>query len=391
MKFLSYNRGMQKKDKRLIFPEYTRTQVKNAGNRIRANSLTDHDEKIIENWRSSHNHILNTWFVTLVHRIERVDFPIFLGQRLKRKNTIYDKLRRPKTQSMSLERMYDIAGCRMVFENMDDLYNFRDSMLTETRFGHKRIKKHHKDYVEKAKDSGYRGIHDIYSYKGDPRRNRIRSAISRKEPWDGLFIEIQYRTKYQHAWATAVEVADIIKKSRTKFSDDADAEQNQFFKYASEIISRVYEGYRSCHSSLSDEELVNGFNEIEQRINLLQILKSVKVIKTNISDKDKKAIIIHLHIKDFVPDIEIRSFKSTNEASKKLLELEKKFPADDIVLVKSDKISSIRNIFRNYFTDAEDFVKYIEDGLVALCEGRVLFETVPKQVRRPKQLTLFDA
>lgn len=381
---------MQKKDKRLIYPEYTKSRVKKAGDAIRSNSLTEQDEKVVENWRSSHNHILNTWFVTLIHRIERGDVSVFLGQRLKRKNTIYDKLRRPGTDSMSLERMYDIAGCRMVFDNLDDLYNFRESMITESRFGHKLIKKHHKDYIEKPKDSGYRGIHDIYSYKGDPRRNRIRGKTPHKEPWDGLFIEIQYRTKYQHAWATAVEVADIIKRSRTKFSAAADVEQNQFFKYASEIISRAYEDSKSCYPLLSNEDLMNGFNAIEQRINLLQILKSVKSIKTNISDKGKKAIIIRLHIENSVPKIEIKSFKSTTEANNRLLGLEKEFPSDDIVLVKADKISSIRNIFRNYFTDAEDFVKYVEYGIVALREGRVLFETKPKRIRRPIQLTLFD-
>lgn len=372
---------MSNKDARLIFPKYTKTQVRKAGDAVRSNSLTQEQEKIIENWRSSHNHILNTWLVTLLHRIQKEHIPATTGQRLKRKNTIYDKLKRDGTSAMSLPRMYDIAGCRVVFDTLADLYNFRDAMLATARFRHKRIKKHHKDYITKPKNSGYRGIHDIYEYKADPRRPKH---------WDGLFVEIQYRTKYQHAWSTAVEVSDIVKKSRTKFSDKANVEQNKFFQYASEIIARTYESSQSCCKDMSDRELVNSFIRLESKLGLLKLLESINVLSLTLSENDKRAIIIWLHIENDEPNVVTLPFKKLSEANKKLFELEKEYPQDDIVLVKSDNAGNIRNVFKNYFTDAIDFVKYIKAGLAALNEGKSLTDIGEPSKRIPMQLVLFE-
>ena len=353
---------MSKADSSLISPKYSKTQVNNAGEHVRSKKLTEEDEKIIENWRSSHNHVLNTWLVILIHRIAREKIPAITGQRLKRKNTIYDKLQRPDTHAMSLARMYDIAGCRVVFDNMEDLEDFRESMLNNSRFLHKRIKKYHKNYIKNPRSSA----------------------------WDGLFIEIQYRTKYQHAWSTAVEVADIVRKSRTKFSDSAYADQNRFFQYASEIIARVYENSTSCCPELSDEELVEEFKALERQLNLLKVFKSIKVIQPEIEDNDKRALIIRLHIDNDEPVVTTIPFISTSEDNIKLYELEKEYPEDDIVLVKADKISSIRNIFKNYFTDTIDFIKYIEHGIIALKKGKRLTDIKTNRQRKRRQLLLFE-
>jgi len=373
------------RDRRLTYPFYPRNQVRRAGLRARIGFLTEKEEMIIENWRESHSHILSTWFVIITHRIKRLGLSAVPGQRLKRKKTIFDKLSRHGTHNMSLERMYDIAGCRIIFENLEDMSYFRYSMSEESRFKHKRKKSLHKDYINNPKKSGYRGIHDIYSYKSDPRRPRH---------WNNLCVEIQYRTKYQHAWATAVEIADIIKKSRTKFGDRTNEEQNLFFCYASEIIARVYEGKKSCCPELSNKQLVDNFNALELRLNLLTILKTMEIIKAETEMKGKKAVIIRLHIKDSSPYVQIAPFENMAAANKKLFELENQFPSDDIVLVKATNLNNIKSVFRNYFTDAVDFSKYMEDALNALNEDRLLLDIgIKRKVkpRRPKQMSLdFD-
>lgn len=375
---------MPKHDKRLIYPQYPKNQVRRAGESVRNGNLNPEAEKIIENWRCSHNHILNTWLVIFIKRIQNEGFKAVVGQRLKRKNTIYDKLTRPETNKMSLERMYDIAGCRIVLDTLGDLYDFRDSIINSTRFYHKRIKKYHKNYIRNPKGSGYRGIHDVYSYQCDPKRT--------SNNWNGLFIEIQYRTKYQHAWSTAVEIADIIKHSRTKFSDVADKEQNIYFQYASEIIARVYEDSKSCCQDMSDAELVSNFLALESKLNMLKILGSMKVLKMDIPESYKRALIIRLYSENNEIKIEVHTFKSTAAANRRLFELEKAHPDDDIVLVKADKVSSIKNIFKNYFVDAGDFVKYIKEGIKALHEGRRLIDVAPdaKRKRKTEQLALFE-
>ncbi|MEO6697058.1 MAG: RelA/SpoT domain-containing protein [Gammaproteobacteria bacterium] len=129
-----------------------------------------------------------------------------MAQRHKRKRTIFDKLRR--FPSMQLSRMDDIAGCRIIFNNTNDLYSFRDK-FHKARFNHKRRNDADKyDYIKFPKSTGYRGIHDVYEYD-------VNSEAGRS--YAGLFVELQYRTTVQHAWATAVEVIGFITQSQPKF------------------------------------------------------------------------------------------------------------------------------------------------------------------------------
>ena len=51
-----------------------------------------------------------------------------------------------------------------------------------------------RDYIQHPKPSGYRSIHLVYKYK---------NPISPE--YNGLFVELQIRTRLQLAWATAVE------------------------------------------------------------------------------------------------------------------------------------------------------------------------------------------
>ncbi len=56
------------------------------------------------------------------------------------------------------------------------------------------------------KEDGYRSYHLIYQYKGS-----LQTACYNK-----LRIEVQLRTKLQHAWATAVEAVGIFTKQALK-------------------------------------------------------------------------------------------------------------------------------------------------------------------------------
>ena len=109
---------------------------------------------------------------------------------------------------MELARMDDIAGCRLIFPNIEELTSFRES-LHSARFKHRRRNNDDKyDYIKSPKPTGYRGIHDIYEYDVNSKTG---------EASKGLFVEIQYRTAVQHAWATAVEVIGFITESQPKF------------------------------------------------------------------------------------------------------------------------------------------------------------------------------
>lgn len=350
----------------LIFPLYSKEKVNNAAKKVeeslRNGSQIDSSlEEIIENWRASHTHVLNVWQKILSKRTKKNKNRILFAQRLKRKNTIYDKIKR--YPNMKLARMHDIAGCRLIFKNIDDINIFRKE-LHEAKFNHFLKKEECKNYILNPKDSGYRGLHDVYVYKS-------RDTKGSSKDWDGLLVEIQYRTIYQHAWATAVEIIDSISNERLKFSEGGQKQQ-EFFKLASEIIARAFENNKSCRPDLTNEELVHSFIEIENEINLLNKLKALKAIHKHTEKILEKNVII---IFDITENNEIKTyvkpFTNLKLANSIYFKLEKERPSANIVLVTSnDKkfATSIKNAYRNYFADATDFTKYIDDGIKILLQ-----------------------
>lgn len=352
---------MPRQDRRQIFPVYSKNAVDRAWNNIKnakQNNLpvVKEDEDIIENWRASHAHILNTWQVILRKKINGKK--VIFAQRLKRKNTIYDKLlARSNISSMAFTRMHDIAGCRLVFKNEKELRQYVENLYATKTFHHIRKDSQCKDYIKFPKESGYRGIHDVYAYKS-------KKGSDRSDKWDGLLIEIQYRTIYQHAWATAVEIADYLTRGRTKFSQ-GDIEYQEFFRCASEIIARAFEQKYSCLQSMSNEELIKKFNELSQKTNLLMRLKQLQKISES-KIKFRNNLVIHFKLDKGEPSICVYTYNSLPLAYTVYFDLEKKYPDDDIVLVKSDTKKNILEAYRNYFADAKDFTGYIDEGIKKL-------------------------
>lgn len=348
---------------RNVEPQFSLEQVdaaaENARKALRTGEIVSaQDEEIIENRRASHAHILNTWQATLRGRVKKSRYQIVFAQRQKRLPTIYDKfIRWPK---IPFSLMQDIAGCRLIFENYKELDDFRKSLHTSSSMKHKLIKT--SDYIQNPKKSGYRGIHDIYEYHTQNRPDRSKK-------WDGLNVEIQYRTVIQHYWATAVEIADCLTKGRIKYSD-GNKDYLRFFQLASEMFARVYEGLQSCCRNKTDMELVKEFNVIEAKIRLLARLKAAKMANiTNKFTSGNNVILDQYFDDNGDAQINIEEFKSLPLAQKRYFELEQANPAHDIVLVRSNDIdsrNSIKNAYRNYFVDTADFVKYLEKALVVL-------------------------
>ncbi|HYZ23832.1 MAG TPA: hypothetical protein VE690_16930 [Rhodopila sp.] len=69
-------------------------------------------------------------------------------------------------------------------------------------------------------------------------------------------------------------------------------------------------------------------------------------------------------------DLETRSFTTATAAVQTLFELERENPGKDIVLVRADRSDDVRNAFRNYFSDAREFIHLIESGREILAMPR---------------------
>ena len=114
------------------FPGGSKSRVNRAGNHIRNGTATSADYHVLEEWRSAHRRVLNTFQAILRNRTRGTD--ITVAQRHKRRATIIDKLKR--YPSMQLARMDDVAGCRLIFNDIESLYDFRNE-FHKSRFHHK--------------------------------------------------------------------------------------------------------------------------------------------------------------------------------------------------------------------------------------------------------------
>lgn len=329
------------------YPGGSKSRVNRAGDNVRVGQETPDDLVVIEEWRAAHRGVINTFQAILRNRLRGQK--VTVAQRHKRRNTIFDKLKR--LPRMQLARMDDVAGCRLIFRNEKELRRFRTS-LHRARFNHKlRHSPEKYDYIENPKNTGYRGIHDVYEYDVNSESGK---------DLKGLYVEIQYRTLVQHAWSTAVEIVGFITESQPKF-ERGDERYHREMALASEILARAHESKLGPFPNMSDREVLESFLALDKELGLMQTLRGLHQAKSDISDK-KNSILIF----DASGELTIRSYRDATDALRELFEMEKEMPEKDIVLVRADSSDEVRTAFRNYFTDAREFIRLLDAGCAKL-------------------------
>jgi len=152
---------------------------------------------IMDRWRACHAYPINTFQSTLRTKLKDHKYSDYIvAQRLKRLPTIIDKLRR--YPNMQLTTMQDIGGVRAILKSVKDVYRLRDEYVNSAHFHEMIIDE--RDYIACPRDAdGYRSLHLVFKYKN-----------IQNPHYDGLKLEMQIRTKLQHAWATAVETMGTL-------------------------------------------------------------------------------------------------------------------------------------------------------------------------------------
>lgn len=112
-----------------------------------------------------------------------------ISSRLKSPESIYDKLHR-RSMNMSIEnieeKLYDVAGVRVVCSFIDDIYMLADCLLSQDDV--RLIKM--KDYIKEPKPNGYRSLHLI-----------IEIPIFLTDEKKMMKVEVQLRTVAMELWA----------------------------------------------------------------------------------------------------------------------------------------------------------------------------------------------
>jgi putative GTP pyrophosphokinase len=187
--------------------------------------------------------------------------------------------------------------------------------------------------------------------------------------YKGLFVELQYRTYVQHAWATAVEVIGVITESQPKFQR-GDVRFERIMVLASEILARAFEDSFGCLRDRSNEEVLQEFIALDGEIGLLKMLRGL-----NAADKDvstKRNVILMFSENEA---LEVKSYRDATDALRALFELERQHPGMDVVLVRADTSDEVRIAFRNYFSDAKEFISLIMEGCQKLSPAFVIIDS----------------
>ncbi len=340
-----------------MLPVPSKKQVQKAGKKLAKDSTSTDDFNsamaILSKWRSLHSYPINTFQATLRGKVKRLGFkaPI-IAQRLKRTPSIIRKLQR--FPSMSLASMQDIGGIRIVLSSIDDVYRLHsDIVRTGGRSKHEPLLPPY-DYIKEPKQDGYRSLHQVFKYRSEqyPELN-------------GLQIELQIRTKLQHAWATAVETLGIIEKSSFKTGEGTD-EFKRFFMLASSLFS--YKEKQPITPALANTDVTDIANELvslEQELQIFAKLQGLIVTAKQIETASKNSSEYHLMELDTSkeqPTVSLIAFTQSQlaiaENFYKMREIEiQNKPNIELVLISAGNIKDIKKAYPNYFLDTQAFIK----------------------------------
>ena len=84
-------------------------------------------------------------------------------------------------------------------------------------------------------------------------------------------------------------------------------------------------------------------------------------------------------------ELDVRTYRDSTEALRALFDLEKEFPDCDVVLVRADTSDDVRLAFRNYFSDARDFIKLMEGGCSKLTKHKRLSDVKKSRLKVAKK------
>lgn len=328
-------------------PKHSKSEINKAGSIIADPSSTkeerDNALKILNNWRAAHAYPLQVVCSNL--RMRNPD--AIVVQRLKRLESITGKIER--FPDMSLYRMQDLGGCRVIVDTIDQVYEAVDR-YKKSRIRH--ILKREYDYIQSPKSSGYRSYHMVYQFQSD-----------KKETYNkNMLIEIQFRTKLQHMWATAVETMGIYTKSNLK-SSQGDEGILRFFTLASSLFA-IKENMPVCpETSDNMHDLVQELIFLGTTHNIISILSGLKLAINFTEKKISNKNIYYVIVLDYsTMAVTVYNFKSSEleAASQAYAEIEKE-PNKNVVLVSANSFKTLREAYPNYFADISEFIQIIQD------------------------------
>ena len=249
--------------------------------------------------------------------------------------------------------MEDIGGCRAVVQS-SAMVRRLCRMYEKSTMKHKSL--HIVDYLKEPRDTGYRGIHLIYAYQSDS-----------KPEFNGLKIEIQLRSRQQHAWATAVETVDAFTGQGLK-DGRGDPKWQRFFSLMGTFIASD-EGTNPVPNTPADTSpLREEIRSLTEELGVIEHLDSYRATLDFKQIWGAKFYLVELDASK--NETSIIGFKEDEfeEAQQVYLNVEKALSGQqgrDVVLVSVGSLNSLKRAYPNYFADTEVFLGIVRQAILS--------------------------
>ncbi len=213
------------------------------------------------------------------------------------------------------------------------------------------------DYVSAPKQDGYRSVHLVFKYRTKAKKLTV---------YNDLRIEVQLRTRLQHAWATAVETVSTFTGQALK-SNIGSADWKRFFALVGSAIAKREKRPSVPNTPITSEESVTELKNLIQSLKIFSALEgwsaTVRMVHPK---KDDHIFLLILDTKEFT--VQIRGFhrKNLGAASEAYLAAEKEHvdnPEIQVVLVSVESIQALRSAYPNYYLDTKQFINVVKKAI----------------------------
>lgn len=298
--------------------------------------------KILSYWRSCHIAPLEVVINILTIVVPKIDSTAIVAKRLKRAQSIIEKLTRNK--SMKLRNMQDIGGARVICRSARYVNKIKRELTKVSDF---KVT----DYIAAPKDDGYRGVHLIGKFPG-------------ADPLSTYSIEVQLRTASMHSWATSVEIIDLFTKQSLK-QGQGKPQWREFFRHASLALAAL-EGFNIPKEEY--EQAAAAVVNLSRKLDIFSVFEafsdSLKLVGDyGISDREgyyliqiniiKKAVKFNFYgveAYDLAVDDYLKHESAITDQTEKV-----------VALVSTLSIKDLKEAYPNYFADSASFLESIRE------------------------------
>jgi hypothetical protein len=278
--------------------------------------------------------------------------------------------RKLRIRPENLTQIQDLAGCRVIVPSIEDVRRIID--FNRGDGFHSWFKDW--DYIDKPKSDGYRSFHRVYKFTPSEEGEHL---------FENRRVEIQFRTRLQHSWATAVEAVGLFRGEDFK-GGSGDPDWRRLFELMSSEFAMTEECPKMAGAP-NHADRVRELKEIDKRIRAANTLENLSQAfnYTEMYIYNKEARFFLIEYDSDNARVSVKPYSTPKGGTESLDNAEAEMRGgrgQNAVLVEADKIEALKDAYPNYFGDVQVF----KSNLRLITKGKHAIEyKLPPQTTMP--------